>query len=100
MGLKQPDLGESFIRRRPVWDVIIDALPITVLLNLIAVPIIYAIAISSGIRAAKHRGKLVDVGTGISFIGLYSLPTMWIGVMLIGFFASRTLPVVPDRWTA
>src|SRR5512133_501324 len=83
VGFKQPDLGESFIRKRPVWDVILDALPITVLLNLIAIPIIYAIAISSGIRAARNRGKLVDVATGVGFIGLYSLPSMWIGVMLI-----------------
>lgn len=89
VGFKKPDLGESFIRRRPVWDVIMDALPVTVLLNLIAVPVIYIVAVSSGIRAAKHRGKLLDVGSGVAFIGLYSLPTMWIGVMLIGFFASR-----------
>jgi peptide/nickel transport system permease protein len=88
-GLKTPDMGESFIRKRPVLDVILDALPITLLLNLLTIPIIYAIAITSGIYAARGRGKLVDVGTGISFIGLYSLPSMWIGVTLLGFFASR-----------
>ena len=59
------------------------------MIGLIAIPIIYSIAITSGIRAARNRGKLIDVGTGVGFIGLYSLPTMWIGVMLIGFFASR-----------
>jgi peptide/nickel transport system permease protein len=88
-GLKRPDMGESFIRKRPVLDVILDALPITLLLNLLTIPIIYAIAITSGIYAARGRGKLVDVGTGIVFIALYSLPSMWIGVTLLGFFASR-----------
>lgn len=88
-GFKRPDLGESFIRKRPVWDVIMDALPVTLLLNLITIPIVYMVAITSGIYAARHRGKLLDVGTGVSFIALYSMPTMWIGTMLLGFFASR-----------
>lgn len=89
VGLKTPDLGESFIRKRPVLDVILDAMPVTLLLNLLTIPIIYIVAITSGIYAAKHRGKLLDVGTGTVFIGLYSMPTIWIGVMLLGFFASR-----------
>ena len=88
-GFKKPDLGQSFIRRRAVWDVIVDALPPTLMLNLITIPIVYVIAITSGIYAARHRGKLFDVGSGVTFIALYSLPTMWIGVMLLGFFASR-----------
>ena len=89
VGFKKPDLGQSFIRRRDVWGVVMDALPVTILLNLITIPLIYIVAISSGIYAAKHRGKLLDVGTGVWFLGLYSLPTIWAGVMLLGFFASR-----------
>lgn len=89
VGLKTPDLGESFIRRRSVAAVIGDALPITLLLNLLTIPIIYTVAITSGIYAARHRGKLIDVGSGVSFIALYSLPTIWVGVMLLGFLASR-----------
>jgi peptide/nickel transport system permease protein len=89
VGFKRPDLGESFIRRRDVWDVVMDALPPTLLLNLITIPIIYIIAITSGIYAARHRGRLLDVGTGVGFLGLYSMPVMWTGVMLLGFFASR-----------
>ncbi len=88
-GFKTPDLGESFMRRRSVLGLVAEALPVTLLLNLITIPIIYIVAITSGIYAAKHRGKLIDVGSGVSFIALYSLPTIWIGVMLLGFFASR-----------
>lgn len=94
--LKWPDLGESFIRHRPVLDVILEALPITLLLNLTSAVLIYSIAILSGIYAARHRGKLLDVGTGTAFITLWSLPTMWVGVMLIGFLANKDyLPVFP-----
>jgi ABC-type dipeptide/oligopeptide/nickel transport system permease component len=90
-GFKTPDLGESFIRHRPVIDVIADALPITLLLNLITVPFIYAVAILTGIYAAKHRGKMLDVGTGTTFLALWSLPSMWVGVMLLGFFANKDI---------
>lgn len=86
---KTPDLGRSFTRQRPVATLVAEALPITLLLNLITVPLIYAIAVTAGIYAAKHRGKAFDIGTGVTFIALWSLPVMWVGVMLIGFFASR-----------
>ncbi len=89
VGVKVPNLGESFLRKRPVVDVIADTLPITLLLNLITIPIIYAVSIFSGIYAAKHRGKAFDVATGTTFLVLWSLPTMWVGVMLLGIFANR-----------
>lgn len=88
-GLKVPNMGESFIRRRSVIDVILDALPQTLLLNLLAIPIIYSVAIAAGVRAARHRGKTFDVASGTTFLALYSMPSIWIGTMLIGFFASK-----------
>lgn len=87
-GFKWPDLGRSFTRNQPVTQVVAEALPITVLLNAIAIPITYIIAIIAGVYAARYRGQLFDVSTGVVFLALWSLPVMWIGVMLIGFFAS------------
>jgi ABC-type dipeptide/oligopeptide/nickel transport system permease component len=87
--IKMPDLGESFVRRRPVIDLIKEALPVTLLLNLISFPLIYAIAILAGIRAARHRGKLFDVASSTIFLGLWSVPTILAGVMFIGFLASE-----------
>jgi peptide/nickel transport system permease protein len=89
VGFKAPDLGESLNRRRSVWSLLREAMPATLLLNAITIPIVYIIAITSGIYAARHRGKLLDVGVGTGFLALYSMPVMWIGVMLLGFFASR-----------
>ncbi|QNN22207.1 ABC transporter permease [Planctomycetales bacterium ZRK34] len=88
-GFKWPDLGVSFSKGRPVIDLYKEALPVTLLLNLVTMPIVYIIAIFSGIYAARHRGKLIDVGSGVTLLGLWSIPTIWAGVMLIGFFASR-----------
>lgn len=88
-GFKQPDLGKSFSKSRPVIDLFAEALPITLLLNLVTIPIIYAIAIITGVYSARHRGKFKDVATGVILLGLWSIPTIWAGVMLIGFLANR-----------
>ncbi len=87
--IKWPSLGESIMRRRSVASVVGEALPITLLLNLITVPLIYAIAITAGIRSAQHRGQTFDVTVGTSMVALWSLPVMWVGVMAIGFLANR-----------
>jgi microcin C transport system permease protein len=88
-GFKVPDLGESFTRAQPVTDMVRDALPVTLLLNLLTIPIIYTIAIISGIYAGRHRGKTFDVASGVTFLALWSMPVIWVGVLLIGFLANR-----------
>lgn len=90
-GFKYPDLGRSFVRERPVVDMVADALPVTLLLNLLTIPIIYSVAVSSGIYTAARKGSLADVGLGVVYIALWSLPTMWAGVMIVGFLANRDI---------
>jgi peptide/nickel transport system permease protein len=87
-GLKPPDLGEAFATHRRVSEMLKDAIPITLLLECLSLPLIYGIAISTGIAAARARGKLVDVGLGFTLIGLFSLPSIWIGVLMIGFLCN------------
>jgi len=85
---KGSDLGDSFRYGRPVMDLIKERVPITMLLNVISIPLIYIIAIAIGVRAAMHRGQSFDVGSSVVMLGLWSVPTMLTGVMLIGFFSS------------
>ena len=89
VGLKWPDLGESFSQHRPVGAVIADALPVTLLLESASLPIFYGISIWTGIAAARARGKIVDVGIGSLLIALWSMPEIWIGVLMIGFLTNR-----------
>lgn len=86
---KAPDLGESHLRNRPVTAIILEALPVTLLLNFLAIPIANAIAVTTGIAAARRRGKFVDVSSGTVFLGLWSIPTMWAGIMAVGFLANN-----------
>jgi peptide/nickel transport system permease protein len=85
---KGPDLGTSFRYGRPVLDLIAERVPITLLLNILTIPIIYLIAIAVGVRAATERGGRFDVASSVIMLGLWSVPTMLAGVLLIGFFAS------------
>ncbi len=85
---KGSDLGQSIRFGRPVLDLIAERVPITLLLNVITIPIIYAVAIAIGVRAASQRGQPFDLGSSVTILGLWSIPTMLAGVLLIGFFAS------------
>jgi len=85
---KGSDLGRSFLYGRSVMELIEERVPITLLLNVIAVPLIYIISIMIGVRAAMQRGQSFDVGSSVVMLGLWSVPTMLTGVLLIGFFAS------------
>ena len=89
LSVAMPDLGMSFSRSRPVSTLIAEASPVTLLLNLIAVPIIYAVAIPSGILAASRQGSLLDVGLGAFYVALWSIPVVWAGVLAVGFLASK-----------
>ncbi len=86
--IKAPDLGESFVRRRPVMGLIAEALPVTLLLNLVSIPVTYGIAVLTGLYAARHRGKLLDVASGTFFLALWSFPVILAGVLMIGFLAN------------
>ncbi len=85
---KGSDLGMSFRYGRPVLNLIEERVPITLLLNLLSLPIIYLLSIAVGVRAATQRGKSFDVTSGVVMLSLWSIPTMLAGVLLIGFFAS------------
>lgn len=85
---KGSDLGESVFFGRSVKALIKERLPITLLLNVITIPLIYLVAIVIGMNAARDRGGRFDVSSNVIMLALWSLPSMLVGVLLIGFFAS------------
>jgi len=89
-GFKWPDLGESLNRRRPVLDLIAESLPITLLLNALSIPLVYAVGVGTGLIAARFRGNWFDVGSGAFFLALWSIPTIWAGVLFIGLLANQS----------
>jgi ABC-type dipeptide/oligopeptide/nickel transport system permease component len=82
------DLGDSVIRSgTPVRDMLAEAAPVTLRLNLLALVISVALAVPLGVLAAVRRHSWLDYGSMVgSSLGI-ALPNYWIGLMLIIVFA-------------
>jgi len=99
------DFGDSIKHRRPVIELIKERLPITLTLNLMALAIVYAVSLPVGITSAVKHGRLFDRGCSVILLMLWSLPVMWVGQMLIGYFAGpipafaeTSLPLRMQGW--
>lgn len=86
-----PDMGTDQNNRK-VGDLILERLPITLILNLVTIPLIYIVSILAGVLAARHRGGLFDVVSGVVMLGLYSIPVMLTGTLMIAYLASAEYP--------
>lgn len=90
----QGDLGRSLFYKEPALNVILTALPNTLLLGGIAFAISIAVALPVGIISALKRDSVWDYfGIGLALIG-QSTPPYWLGIMLILIF-SVTLHLLP-----
>jgi peptide/nickel transport system permease protein len=85
----QGDLGASVINSYPVWSLVGLKLPATVSLTLGALLVALAIALPLGALAAVRQGRLVDrLAVWFSALGL-SVPSFWLGVLLVLVFSLR-----------
>lgn len=83
------DLGTSMIYNRPVTQMIGERLGPTILLVLSAGLLSLIVGTIMGIIAARREGSIIDtIFSGISYV-LNSVPSFWLGLMLIIIFASR-----------
>lgn len=88
-GLLKGDFGTSFFRNRPVWDLLMEALPNTIILSVVSIIISTLVAIPAGIISALKRGSFWDYFfSTISFIGV-SIPVFWFGLMLLLVFGAK-----------
>lgn len=87
--IKKPDLGQSLAFRRPVIDLLAERLPITMVISAISILIVYSIGIYGGIISAKRAGSLLDKGINSTQLALWSMPSIWTAVLMIGFLANR-----------
>jgi peptide/nickel transport system permease protein len=83
----QGNLGQSIFLQRPVTQALMERAEPTALLALMAVFIATAIGVPCGVVSAVHRGRLADqVFTGIAMLGA-SVPSFWLGLVLMQIFA-------------
>ena len=93
-GVLHGDLGESLRLQKPVRDLILEKLPVTLELALFAIVIALAIGIPAGIVSAVKRGTAWDYAANVVALWGLSTPNFWLGIMLILLF-SVTLGWLP-----
>jgi peptide/nickel transport system permease protein len=82
------DFGQSVIRTGvPVSQMLMEAAPATIQLNLLALSCAVLIAIPAGILAATKRNSIFDFTTMIGSTLGVALPNYWVGLMLIILFS-------------
>jgi ABC-type dipeptide/oligopeptide/nickel transport system permease component len=94
-GALQGDFGKSIRHGEPAFGLVLERMPATFELAGAALVIALALSIPAGIVSAVRRNTVVDyVSTVFALLG-QSMPTFWLGIMLILFF-SVSLNLLPS----
>jgi peptide/nickel transport system permease protein len=93
------DLGHSIRTNQPVLEAIVSRLPVTIELSVLALLLSLAIGLPAGVVAAIRRNSSVDLAsTGLALVGV-SLPSFFLGILLILVFALWLRWVPPSGYT-
>ncbi len=100
------DFGFSWRIREPVAKLILQKLPVTFQLSVMAFIIAVVIGVPAGILSATRRDQPADwIANGIALFGI-SMPNFWLGIMMILLFSvelgwlppSGYVPITEDFW--
>lgn len=84
-----PCFGYSFNQQEQVTDLFVQVFPVTAYLALGAFVLWMIMGVTTGILAARVKGSIVDRGImGMTLVG-YSLPSFFIGLLIMIFFVIR-----------
>ncbi len=96
-GVLRGDLGRSLHYRRPVGELVGNAVTVSFPLALLAFLLSVLIALPLGVLAARRRGGFLDAALmGLAQVGL-AVPEFWLGFVLILAF-SAGLHLLPAGW--
>jgi peptide/nickel transport system permease protein len=99
-GILRGDFGRSIFKRAPVIDIIVDKFPRTLKLALSVMIIAMPLGILAGVIAAVKRETVFDYATTVGALAGVSLPSFWLGLMLMFVFGvdlGWIRPYVGDR---
>jgi peptide/nickel transport system permease protein len=96
--LARGELGESLIKRRPVTEMIGEALPISLKLGVTSFAVSMLLSFVLGVLAATRRDSWLD--NGVKFLAILgqALPNFWLAIMAIFVFSVR-LHLLPTSGT-
>jgi len=82
------DFGTTLISKRDVWGEIRTRIPLTLELTFLATSFAIALAIPIGVISAIRQDRPIDYALRFMTIGWLSIPSFWLGTMLIVFPAN------------
>lgn len=84
------DFGQSMVRTGvPVSQMLLEAAPVTLKLNLYSFALALLVAIPAGVLAAVRRYSLFDYFSMVGATLGVALPNFWVGLMLIIIFSQK-----------
>ena len=92
------NLGTSWRTGKPVIALILERLPVTLELTMLAVGFAMVLGIPAGIVSATRRDQTVDNVTRVGTLRGLSIPVFWQGTMLILFFSVYLRWMPPVVW--
>jgi len=93
-GIFTGNFGRSYKTRRPIVEELSRAIPITLQITFLAVALSSLIGIFIGVISAVKRESLFDDVTRIVVLAGVSIPTFWLGLLLMYFFSIK-LHILP-----
>ncbi|HEV8389374.1 MAG TPA: ABC transporter permease [Dongiaceae bacterium] len=89
------DLGADIITRRPILDMVLEALPNTLQLAGAALLVSLVFGITLGCTAALKPGSMLDTGLGVSSVAFITTPAFVVAIFLLLIFSIQLhwLPV-------
>jgi ABC-type dipeptide/oligopeptide/nickel transport system permease component len=90
----QGDFGQSFFHRTPALPLVLERIPTTLLLTVIALGLAVLVAVPAGMLTAVKRYSWIDHVATVTVLLGQSMPVFWTGIMLMLLFAVawRLLP--------
>ncbi len=81
------DFGTSFFKGKPVSQLILEKMPVSISLGLWSTLLIYLIAVPLGIAKAKRHNSLMDKTTALLLAVSYAVPVFVLAVVLLVMLA-------------
>jgi peptide/nickel transport system permease protein len=83
------DFGHSFAQSRPVRDILLEALPNTLMLTGTALVLVFVIGILIGVVQAVRQYSAFDSVSSVVSLFFYSMPSFWLALMLMLVFSLK-----------
>ena len=97
-GVASLEFGYSFAKKRPVADEILDSLPNTLILSILALIVDMILGILIGILAAVRQYSLFDGVARVSALTFYSMPSFYLGLLFLFSACRRCVSVLAGLW--